>query len=123
MPANGAEPVSVHTLHRFIERFGRYGFPAHAMAPVFGLAESSVGLAFPPLGRPPLIDRVDRVRLSAYGVAEQAKPDDPKPLEIAACGQPLPGHEIRIVDEAGFELGEREEGRLERNPFRLCRRP
>ncbi|WP_274533945.1 1-acyl-sn-glycerol-3-phosphate acyltransferase [Ensifer sp. LC163] len=30
-----------------------------------------------------------------------------------ACGQPLPGHEIRIVDEAGHELGERREGRLE----------
>ena len=30
-----------------------------------------------------------------------------------ACGQPLPGHEIRIVDEAGYELGERQEGRLE----------
>ena len=29
------------------------------------------------------------------------------------CGQPLPGHEIRIVDEAGYELGERREGRLE----------
>jgi 1-acyl-sn-glycerol-3-phosphate acyltransferase len=113
MVANGAEPVSVHTLRRFTERFGRYGFPAQAMAPVYGLAESSVGLAFPPLGRLPLIDRVDRVRLSTYGVAEPAKPDDPKPLEIAACGQPLPGHEIRIVDEAGFELGERQEGRLE----------
>ncbi len=35
------------------------------------------------------------------------------PLEIVACGQPLPGHEIRIVDEAGHELGERREGRLE----------
>ena len=46
-------------------------------------------------------------------MAEPAKPDDPKPLEIVACGQPLPGHEIRIVDEAGHELGERQEGRLE----------
>ena len=28
MVANGAEPVSVHTMRRFIERFGRYGFRA-----------------------------------------------------------------------------------------------
>ena len=27
MIANGAEPVSVQTLRRFIDRFGRYGFP------------------------------------------------------------------------------------------------
>jgi 1-acyl-sn-glycerol-3-phosphate acyltransferase len=113
MVANGAEPVSVQTLRRFIDRFGRHGFPAQAMAPVYGLAESSVGLAFPPLGRLPVIDRVNRDRLSAHGVAEPAKPDDPRPLEIVACGQPLPGHEIRIVDEAGYELGERREGRLE----------
>src|SRR5665811_597313 len=67
MVANGAEPVSVLTLRRFMERFGRYGFPARAMAPVYGLAECSVGLAFPPLGRPPVIDRVNRDRLSAHG--------------------------------------------------------
>jgi acyl-CoA synthetase (AMP-forming)/AMP-acid ligase II len=83
------------------------------MAPVYGLAECSVGLAFPPLGRGPLVDRVDRDRLSIEGVAQQAKPGDPHPLEVVACGQPLPGHEIRIVDEAGFEFGERREGRLE----------
>jgi 1-acyl-sn-glycerol-3-phosphate acyltransferase len=111
--SNGAEPVSVQTLRRFIDRFGRYGFRAGAMAPVYGLAECSVGLAFPPLGRPPLIDRVARGRLSTDGVAEPAGPDDARPLEIVACGRPLPGHEIRIVDEAGRELGERREGRLE----------
>jgi 1-acyl-sn-glycerol-3-phosphate acyltransferase len=113
MVANGAEPVSVQTLRRFIERFGHYGFPAQAMAPVYGLAESAVGLAFPPPGRAPVIDRIDRDRLSTHGLAEPAKLQDPRPLEIVACGQPLPGHEIRIVDEAGRELGERREGRLE----------
>ncbi len=30
-----------------------------------------------------------------------------------ACGQPIPAHEIRIIDDAGRELGERREGRLE----------
>ena len=113
MVPNGAEPVSAQTLRRFLDRFGRYGFRAQAMAPVYGLAESSVGLAFPPLGRPPLIDRVNRNRLSTEGVAEPASPDDTRPLEIVACGQPLPYHEIRIVDEAGYERGERQEGRLE----------
>jgi 1-acyl-sn-glycerol-3-phosphate acyltransferase len=113
MIANGAEPVSVQSLRAFTERFGRYGFPASAMAPVYGLAESSVGLAFPPLGRQPLIDRVDRDQLSLHGIAEPAGPDDPRPLELPACGQPLPGHEIRVVDETGRELGERREGRIE----------
>ena len=113
MVANGAEPVSVQTLRSFAGRFGRYGFPAQAMAPVYGLAECSVGLAFPPFGRAPLIDRVDRDQLSIYGSAAPAKPDTPHAIEIPACGQPLPGHEIRVVDEAGYEIGERREGRIE----------
>lgn len=113
MVANGAEPVSPQTLQRFSERFARYGFRLEAMAPVYGLAENAVGLAFPPPGRLPVIDRVDGVALAGRGIAEPARPDDPRPLQIVACGHPLPGHEIRIVDEAGREVGERQEGRLE----------
>ncbi len=113
MTVNGAEPVSVPALRRFIERFGNYGFRPGAMAPVYGLAENSVGLAFPPPGRSPLIDVVDRGSLSASGIAAPAQAGDRHPLEIASCGPPLPGHEVRIVDEMGFELGERHEGRLE----------
>ncbi len=83
------------------------------MAPVYGLAENAVGLAFPPAGRMPVIDRVDRASLTARGIAAPAKPDDPHPLEIASCGAPLPDHEVRIIGELGVELGERQEGRLE----------
>jgi 1-acyl-sn-glycerol-3-phosphate acyltransferase len=112
MVANGAEPVSVRTLRRFTDRFGRFGFRPTAMAPVYGLAENAVGLAFPPPGREPVIDRVNREALRR-GVAEPASPGDPRPLELVACGQPLPDHEIRIVDAMGREVGERQEGRLE----------
>ncbi|HZV22029.1 MAG TPA: AMP-binding protein [Hyphomicrobiales bacterium] len=113
MVANGAEPVSVPTLRRFTERFSRYGFRPGAMAPVYGLAENSVGLAFPSAGRTPLIDRVDRESLTRRGIAAQAQPDDRHPIEIASCGAPLPRHEVRVVDELGLELGERREGRVE----------
>jgi 1-acyl-sn-glycerol-3-phosphate acyltransferase len=110
--ANGAEPVSVQTLRRFIERFQPYGFPREAMAPVYGLAENAVAVALPPPGRAPVIDRVSRKGLGSHGVAEAAI-DDADVMEIVACGQAIPGHEIRILDDMGHELGERREGRLE----------
>ncbi len=109
---NGAEPVSAATIERFGDRFAPYGFRRDAMTPVYGLAESSVGLAFPPLGRGPLIDRIRRDAFVRSGRAEPAKPGEPD-LRFVACGQPLPGHEIRIVDAAGAELGDRREGRIE----------
>jgi 1-acyl-sn-glycerol-3-phosphate acyltransferase len=110
---NGAEPVSASTVERFCERFASAGFGRKAMAPVYGLAENCVGLAFPPLGRGPVIDRIDRNDLARRGRAVPARPDDPAPLRLVACGRPLPNHDIRIVDAAGHELPERYEGRLQ----------
>lgn len=110
--ANGAEPISADTIRRFTDRFARYGFRREAMAPVYGLAENAVGLAFPPPARPPVIDRIERDALSLEGVAVPARADDPTLIEFVACGRSLPGHEIRIVDATGRELGERRQGRL-----------
>jgi 1-acyl-sn-glycerol-3-phosphate acyltransferase len=113
MAVNGAEPVSPSTLRRFAERFGAYGFHSDAMAPVYGLAETSVGLSFPPLGRAPLIDRVDRDALSSRGEAVPVASEQANALEFVACGRPLPGHQVRIVDGTGRELPDRQQGRLQ----------
>jgi 1-acyl-sn-glycerol-3-phosphate acyltransferase len=111
--ANGAEPVAAETLAGFAAAFAPYGFRAEALAPVYGLAECSVGLAVSPPGRGPLIDRVQRESLLASGEAVPAAADDAHALQLVACGQPLPGHEVRIVDQAGHLLPQRRVGRLE----------
>ena len=110
---NGAEPVSADTVTRFNERFARYGFDARAQMPVYGLAESTLGIAFPPPSRGLVVDRVDRGLLARTGIATPAAADDVNALRVVACGQPVPGHEIRVVDTAGRELPERHEGRIE----------
>ena len=110
---NGAEPVIPDTIDRFTARLASHGFTPKAMTPVYGLAESSVGLAFPPLGRGPLIDYVDRAALSRTSLAQTARTDDAHVRRIVSCGRPLPGHAIRIVDANGRELPERSQGHIQ----------
>ena len=110
---NGAEPVSPQTLSDFCDRFAQYGFRAEAMAPVYGLAECALGLAFPPLGRGPLVERVRRESFMRSREAILAEDDDSTALRFTACGRPLTGYQTRIVDATGQEVPERHEGRLQ----------
>ena len=111
--ANGAEAVSPETLEAFIARFEKFGFRPETMMPVYGLAENSVGLAFPPLGSQPRIDRIRRDSLMQSGRAEEADPGDEHALRFVGCGIPIPGHQIRIVDDGGRELPDRRQGHLQ----------
>ncbi|HVP30962.1 MAG TPA: AMP-binding protein [Myxococcota bacterium] len=110
---NGSEPVSPDTIERFTRRFASHGFRAEAMCPVYGLAESSVALTVPPIGRGPRVDRIAREQFQARREASPAAADDPNPLRFVACGRPIPGHEVRVVDPAGRVLPDRIEGRIE----------
>jgi 1-acyl-sn-glycerol-3-phosphate acyltransferase len=109
---NGAEPVSPETIRRFTERFSAYGYKPGTMLPVYGLAESSLAVTFPPWGREPRIDAVKRLSLSGSGEAAPAEGDE-YALRFVGCGYPLPRHEIRIVDATGAELAERREGSIQ----------
>ncbi|MCO5166079.1 MAG: AMP-binding protein [Planctomycetes bacterium] len=110
---NGAEPVSARTLEAFAARFGPRGLRREALSPVYGLAESAVGLCFPPPGRGPRVDRISRVTLLRDGEAVPAPPGSADAQEVVGCGRPLPGHEVRVVDDEGRPRGPREVGRVE----------
>lgn len=106
---NGAEPVSPDTLERFAQRFEPYGFRREAMMPVYGLAENSVALAFPPVGRGPKVTRVAREPFERDRRIEVA--DDGLPF--VSAGTALSEHEIRLVDDAGRDVGDDRVGRLQ----------
>ncbi|AJR06510.1 acyl-phosphate glycerol 3-phosphate acyltransferase [Photobacterium gaetbulicola] len=123
---NGAEPISPTTIDAFSSRFQQYGFAPEAMNPVYGLAESSVGLTFPLSTRKPRVEWVDRQTMMNSGKAVNIETDPIEPgqqdninarlehsIPLIGLGHPLPGHQIRIVDSQGRELPERQEGELE----------
>jgi acyl carrier protein len=110
---NAAEPVSPDTIVQFEKRFAQWGLRRNCLSPSYGLAESSVGVAITVPGTPWRADRLDRERFTRTGEAVAARADDPSPLVVIGCGTPIPGHDIRVVDAAGLELPERQEGHLQ----------
>src|SRR5262249_15996749 len=99
---NGAEPVSADTLHRFTKRVAACGFRAEALLPVYGLAESSVALAVPHLGRGYRIDSVDRRKFEVEGKAVLVAGSESSALRFVSTGHPLAEHEVQIVNERGL---------------------
>ncbi len=110
---NGAEAVNPSTLTRFINRFEPYGFHPETLLPVYGLAESSAGLTISPLGRPARVDKIVREAFESLHIAVPAATKEASPLRFVSSGVPMPGHEVRIVNENNIEVQERVEGRLQ----------
>ncbi|MGH8709481.1 MAG: AMP-binding protein, partial [Burkholderiales bacterium] len=110
---NGAEPVSPDTLTAFSEKFARWGFRRNSVSPCYGLAECTVGVAFTTPGEPWRMDALDRENFSQTGEAEPARQDDPSPLKVVGCGHVIEGHDLRVVDAAGLELPDGQEGLLQ----------
>jgi len=114
MAANGAEAIYPKTLERFAEKFAPYGFKREAILPAYGLAESTVCLAIPPINTAPRIDYVDRTTFESEKKAKPVTDTTQKNcLAFVSCGKPLPGHELRIVDENDNVLPERVAGSLQ----------
>jgi acyl-CoA synthetase (AMP-forming)/AMP-acid ligase II len=97
---NGAESVAPSVLRAFCDRFARWGFRPEAMTPVYGLSEAALAVTFSDLRGPFRSGRFDRDALSRDRVARE----DPDGREIVSVGRPIPGFELRIVDESGSDL-------------------
>ncbi|MBZ4420124.1 AMP-binding protein [Myxococcus sp. RHSTA-1-4] len=110
---NGSEAVSPETLERFTRRFSSYGLKAGALFPAYGLAEVAVALTFPPPGRPPRVDAIERGPFEREGEARPTPAEVTRALRFVSCGSPLPGYTVRIVDESGHPVGERIRGHIE----------
>ncbi|WP_316575241.1 AMP-binding protein [Nocardia canadensis] len=102
---NGAEPISESVVTAFCERFAPAGFAPSTMFGVYGMAEATLAVAFPPLLREPRFEWVDRARLSDAAVAEPVSRGEDGARAVASVGSAVEGIALRIVDlDTGADL-------------------
>ncbi|WAC93016.1 long-chain-fatty acid--ACP ligase MbtM [Mycobacterium sp. Aquia_213] len=90
---NGGEPVDCEGFARFAEAMAPFGFDAGALAPSYGLAESTCAVSLPAAGT---------------GLDFATVSDDTGSHKYAVLGEAVPGMEIRVVS------GDRRAGNTDR---------
>jgi amino acid adenylation domain-containing protein len=101
---NGAEPISAPVMRRFCELLAPFGLRSTAMFPVYGMAEATLAVTFPPPDTEPLVHRLDRSEL-ANGRAVNASAGAAA-TEYVDVGMALATIELRIANEQGQALAE-----------------
>ena len=102
---NGAEPISVELCNEFMDTLAYTGLKRSAMFPVYGLAEASLAMTFPPMGADYRWIRVNRHKLNVGDVIEPNPAQSRDTLELMAVGSAIPFAQVRIADDARGEVG------------------
>jgi acyl-CoA synthetase (AMP-forming)/AMP-acid ligase II len=113
----GAEPILATTLQRFQARFGRAGFRSTSFVPVYGLAEATLAVALAQCDQQLRIERLDRDALQTRGHAVSRPVDDADVagscVDLVSVGRARRVGEVRIVDDHGQPVPERQVGSIE----------
>ncbi|MFZ0006988.1 MAG: non-ribosomal peptide synthetase [Steroidobacteraceae bacterium] len=101
---NGAEPISAELCEEFLTRLAPARLAGNAMYPVYGLAEASLAVSFPPPGAPLRTLSLDRHRLRPGDPVEPVAPGAADALRLISEGRAIPYCRVRIADEDDREL-------------------
>jgi fatty-acyl-CoA synthase len=111
--ANGAEPIDPATVNAFATAAARFGFKPHAVNCCYGAAESTLVISMSELADPLTLDVVDAVALERDRRAVPGDALDGPVRRLPMLGVPFPGVQVRVVEDTGRVLGDREVGRLQ----------
>jgi fatty-acyl-CoA synthase len=108
---NGAEPIDPAAMGAFLEIAGRFGLRETAVNCCYGAAESTLVISMSEMADGMMLDVVDAVELERNRKAVPA--GGPGSRRIPMLGRPFPSVEVRVADDRGNPLGEREVGRIQ----------
>ena len=98
---NGAEPVRADTVDTFTTRLAPAHVAPSTMYPVYGMAEATLAITFPPPGTAPRTVHLDRRHLADDRLAVAVPADHPRAKSLVSVGRPVQGMRLRLVDAAG----------------------
>ncbi|MDX2698829.1 AMP-binding protein [Streptomyces ipomoeae] len=109
---NGAEPVDRRLQDAFVERFAPAGLAKNVFLPAYGLAEATLAVAFPPVGRPTKVLRADRDELNR-GRYVPVSPGAGPYRELVGVGTPVWRTEVRLTTASGGPAADGTVGAIE----------
>src|SRR5262245_16471122 len=92
---NGAEPISVDLVEEFLTRMAPAKLARNAMFPVYGLAEASLAMTFPPIGREYRAVSFKRQELGVGQTVHTVAKTEKDAVEFMSVGTPIPYSELR----------------------------
>ncbi|BBZ63613.1 fatty acyl-AMP ligase [Mycolicibacterium monacense] len=108
---SGAEQVDPLDVEDLCEAGAPFGLKPEAIIPAYGMAETTVAVSFSECGRGMVVDEVDADLLSVLHRAVPANKGHTR--RLVSLGRPLPGLEVRVLDEDGAVLPARGVGVIE----------
>lgn len=109
---NGAEPIDVNLCRSFIDSMRKYGLKKESMYTVYGLAEASLAVAFPEVGKFMKSIKVCRNSIGFQDkVVESVDGEDT--VEFAIEGKAVEGCDFRVADSRDEVLPEMHVGRIQ----------
>ena len=96
---NGAEPISVDLVEEFLNRMQPAKLARTAMFPVYGLAEASLAMTFPPLNRPYRAVSFKRTELGVGSTVHTVAKTEKDAVEFISVGRPIPYSELRVAGD------------------------
>lgn len=94
----GAEPIRPETLETFANMFSKVGFHKEALLPSYGMAESSLAIAFTERDKGMQTIGVHGSKLWSEGRAEIVPEDHEAAIRLVSCGIAFPDHQIAIFN-------------------------
>jgi acyl-CoA synthetase (AMP-forming)/AMP-acid ligase II/acyl carrier protein len=103
---NGAEPISVDLCEEFLTRLAPAKLARNSMYPVYGLAEASLAVSFPPAGEPLHTIALNRHRMNVGNPVELVAKTDQDAIELVSEGKAIPYCQVRIAGDDDKPLPE-----------------